>query len=88
MDGVKGTDPSTVTNAEATIKIRDVNDEPPSFNKREYFIQIPENISEGSALPSLDMVVTDPDEVSISLSLFQPKSRRAPRYQYFFTFVI
>jgi hypothetical protein len=64
VDGVKGTDPSTVTNAEALVKIRDVNDEPPSFNKREYVIQIPENISEGSPLPGLDMIVTDPDEVS------------------------
>ncbi|XP_063930740.1 cadherin-87A isoform X2 [Zophobas morio] len=71
VDGVKGTDPSTVTNAEATIKIRDVNDEPPSFNKREYFIQIPENISEGSALPSLDMVVTDPDEGNNSVFSLQ-----------------
>lgn len=61
---MKGNDPLTVTNAEAIVKIKDVNDEPPSFNKREYFVQIPENIAEGSPLPGLDMIVTDPDEVS------------------------
>lgn len=64
MDGAKVSDPLTVSNAEATVRIKDVNDEPPSFNKREYFIQIPENIPEGSPLPDLDMAVTDPDEVS------------------------
>ncbi|KAG5879259.1 hypothetical protein JTB14_012529 [Gonioctena quinquepunctata] len=62
IDGIKSNDPLTVTNAEATIKIRDVNDEPPEFNKREYLVQIPENIEEGSALPGLDMTVKDPDE--------------------------
>ncbi|KAJ8921829.1 hypothetical protein NQ315_008461 [Exocentrus adspersus] len=62
IDGVKGNDPLTVTSAEATVKIRDVNDEPPSFNKREYFVQIPENIQEGAPLPGLDMFVKDPDE--------------------------
>jgi hypothetical protein len=71
VDGVKGTDPSTVTNAEALVKIRDVNDEPPSFNKREYVIQIPENISEGSPLPGLDMIVTDPDEGNNSVFSLQ-----------------
>ncbi|KAJ8969553.1 hypothetical protein NQ314_001705 [Rhamnusium bicolor] len=62
IDVVKGNDPLTVTSTEATVKIRDVNDEPPSFNKREYFVEIPENILEGSPLPNLDMFVKDPDE--------------------------
>ncbi|EEZ99177.2 cadherin 23 [Tribolium castaneum] len=71
VDGIKGTDPSTVTNAEVLIKIKDVNDEPPAFNKREYFVQIPENISEGSPLPGLEMVVTDPDEGNNSVFSLQ-----------------
>ncbi|XP_074032325.1 cadherin 87A [Leptinotarsa decemlineata] len=62
INGVKGNDPLTVTTAQASIKIRDVNDEPPEFNKREYLVEIPENIQEGSALPGLDMTVKDPDE--------------------------
>lgn len=64
MEGVKGNDPLTVTDAVATVIVKDVNDEPPAFNKREYFVQIPENIPEGSSLPDLDMTVRDPDEVS------------------------
>ncbi|KAJ8974157.1 hypothetical protein NQ317_003207 [Molorchus minor] len=57
-----GSDPLTVTSTEAIVKIGDVNDEPPTFDKREYFVEIPENIQEGSALPGLDMTVKDPDE--------------------------
>lgn len=62
VDGVRGNDPLTVTAALAVVKILDVNDEPPQFNRREYFVEIPENIPEGSALPELNMSVTDPDE--------------------------
>ncbi|XP_060523658.1 cadherin-87A isoform X2 [Cylas formicarius] len=62
VDGVRGNDPLTVTTAEAMVKILDINDEPPIFNKREYYVEIPENIPEGSGLPGLNMVVTDPDE--------------------------
>ncbi|XP_066259350.1 cadherin-87A isoform X1 [Euwallacea similis] len=62
VNGLKSDDPSTISSIEATVKVLDVNDEPPRFNKREYFVQIPENIPEGSALPGLDMSVTDPDE--------------------------
>ncbi|XP_076275389.1 cadherin 87A isoform X2 [Rhynchophorus ferrugineus] len=62
VDGVRGNDPLTVTSTQAIVKILDVNDEPPKFNKREYFVEIPENIPKGSALPGLDMSVNDPDE--------------------------
>lgn len=64
MDGVKGDDPLTVTSVEATVTVKDVNDEPPSFNKREYYVEISENIVEGSPLPNLNMSVRDPDVVS------------------------
>lgn len=44
-----------------TITVQDVNDEPPVFNKRDYFISIPENIAPGTPLPNLNMSVTDSD---------------------------
>lgn len=46
------------------ITIRDVNDEAPKFNKNEYHVKIPENLTAGSALPDLNMIVTDADLVS------------------------
>ncbi|XP_026808223.1 cadherin-87A [Rhopalosiphum maidis] len=44
-----------------TITVQDVNDEPPVFNKRDYFISIPENIAPGTPLPNLNMSVMDSD---------------------------
>lgn len=69
-NGYKSDDPLTVSTTEAIVQILDVNDEPPRFNKREYFVEIPENIPEGSGLPNLDMIVSDPDEVKLILILF------------------
>lgn len=54
---------STVANV--TITVQDVNDEPPVFNKRDYFVSIPENIAPGTPLPNLNMTVVDSDIVSI-----------------------
>jgi len=64
VDGVPGNDPLTVTTKKGTVTIKDVNDEAPTFNKREYRIVIPENVPDGTPLPHLDMVVHDPDIVS------------------------
>lgn len=64
MDGVLGNDALTSTTALASVTIKDVNDEPPQFNKREYSVKLPENIPDGTTLPNLDMIVTDPDVVS------------------------
>jgi hypothetical protein len=50
-----------------TITVQDVNDEPPVFNKRDYFISIPENIAPGTPLPNLNMSVMDSDLVRIYL---------------------
>ncbi|XP_024937586.1 cadherin-87A isoform X2 [Cephus cinctus] len=61
IDGVSGNDNLTVSTAEATVTIKDVNDEPPTFNRREYNIEIPENVPDGTPLPNLDMSVKDPD---------------------------
>ncbi|XP_012545103.1 cadherin-87A [Bombyx mori] len=51
----------TSTVATVTITIKDVNDEPPRFNRREYAVQIPESLPVGTPLPNLEMVVTDTD---------------------------
>ena len=64
VDGVPGNDPLTVTTKKGTVTIKDVNDEAPTFNNREYRIVIPENVPDGTPLPHLDMVVHDPDIVS------------------------
>lgn len=48
-----------------TITVQDVNDEPPVFNKRDYFVSIPENIAPGTPLPNLNMTVMDSDIVII-----------------------
>jgi len=64
IDGIPGNDKLTVSMAEATVTIKDVNDEPPTFNRREYNIEIPENVQDGTPLPHLDMTVKDPDVVS------------------------
>jgi len=65
IDGMPGNDKLTVSTAEATVTIKDVNDEPPTFNRREYNIEIPENVPDGTPLPHLDMTVKDPDVVSV-----------------------
>ncbi|PNF35261.1 hypothetical protein B7P43_G04794, partial [Cryptotermes secundus] len=61
VDGTPGNDPLTVTTKKGTVTIKDVNDEAPTFNNREYRIVIPENVPDGTPLPHLDMVVHDPD---------------------------
>lgn len=47
-----------------TVTIRDVNDEAPSFNRREYSTSVPENVADGTPLGGLDLVVRDTDVVS------------------------
>ncbi|KAG7153827.1 Cadherin-87A-like [Homarus americanus] len=57
----------TDTVVDVTITIRDVNDEPPSFNRREYRASVPENVPDGTPLPNLDMFVQDTDVGSNSV---------------------
>ncbi|KAK4292814.1 hypothetical protein Pmani_034453 [Petrolisthes manimaculis] len=57
----------TETVQDVTITIRDVNDEPPTFNKREYRASVPENVPDGTPLPNLDMFVQDTDVGSNSV---------------------
>nr|CAD7443573.1 unnamed protein product [Timema bartmani] len=64
VDGVPGNDALTVTTADATVTIKDVNDEAPTFNNREYSTFIVENPPNGTPLPHLDMSVRDTDVVS------------------------
>ncbi|XP_045467864.1 cadherin-87A isoform X2 [Harmonia axyridis] len=67
IDGKKGNDDLTTATTQATVKIIDVNDETPSFDRREYFVEIPEDIKEGEAIPGLDMTVTDSDDENNSV---------------------
>ncbi|KAF9823771.1 hypothetical protein SFRURICE_000014, partial [Spodoptera frugiperda] len=61
VNGVPVISDLTSTVATVTITIKDVNDEPPRFNRREYSVEIPESLPVGTPLPNLDMVVTDTD---------------------------
>jgi len=67
-----------------TITVQDVNDEPPVFNKRDYFILIPENIAPGTPLPNLNMSVTDSDIVRTYLIFVKRFSIHFQVFQYIF----
>ena len=56
-----GDDSTTSSIADVTITIRDVNDEVPSFNQKEYDVSIPENVPFGTPLANLNMEVKDTD---------------------------
>lgn len=60
VDGVPSNEPSSSTTAKVSITIRDVNDVPPTFNQKEYYVTIPENTAVGTPLP-LNIIVDDPD---------------------------
>ncbi|XP_062126234.1 cadherin-87A [Drosophila sulfurigaster albostrigata] len=60
VNGVPSDDPLTSATARATVTIRDVNDSPPTFNKKEYEVALLENTPEGTPL-ALDMSVSDAD---------------------------
>lgn len=57
---VSGADALTSTTTKASITIRDVNDSPPAFNHKNYFVSLSENTPTGTPLP-LDISVHDPD---------------------------
>ncbi|KAL7306286.1 hypothetical protein TKK_0001717 [Trichogramma kaykai] len=61
VDGQPADDEHSVSTIEATVTIKDVNDEPPTFNQKEYAVSIPENIANGTPLPHLNMIIRDPD---------------------------
>lgn len=60
VDGVPMNDPLTSAVTQLSITIRDVNDSPPTFNQREYFVSLSENTPPGTPLP-IEMSVHDPD---------------------------
>jgi hypothetical protein len=65
VDGVPGDDPLTSTTSIASVTIKDVNDEPPTFNQKEYSVRLSENIPLGTPLPNLNMTVSDSDIVRL-----------------------
>ncbi|XP_037891980.1 cadherin-87A [Glossina fuscipes] len=60
VDGAPSNNPAESTTTQVTITIRDTNDSPPTFNKKEYEVSLPENTPIGTPL-ALDMNVTDRD---------------------------
>lgn len=60
IDGVPGSDSLSMTTALASITIRDVNDSPPMFNQKNYFVSLMENTPVGTPLP-VEINVRDPD---------------------------
>lgn len=60
VDGVPSIDASSSTTTKVSITIRDVNDVPPTFNQKEYYVTIPENTAVGTPLP-LNIIVDDLD---------------------------
>nr|UZM07820.1 cadherin 1 [Geocoris pallidipennis] len=61
VNGIPGNDSLTSSTTMASVTIKDVNDEPPQFNQKEYHVMLSENIPLGTPLPNLNMTVTDPD---------------------------
>lgn len=60
VNGVPSDDSLTSATARATVTIRDVNDSPPTFNRKEYEVALLENTPEGTPL-ALDISVSDAD---------------------------
>ncbi|XP_034663045.1 cadherin-87A isoform X2 [Drosophila subobscura] len=60
VNGVPSDDALTSATAKATVTIRDVNDSPPMFNRKEYAVSLEENTLPGTPL-ALDMSVSDAD---------------------------
>ncbi|KAA0203915.1 hypothetical protein HAZT_HAZT006956 [Hyalella azteca] len=60
-DGTLAKDEESSTTTMITVTIRDVNDEAPKFNKREYRTSVPENVADGTPLALLDILVQDTD---------------------------
>lgn len=58
-----------MTSTKASVTIRDVNDSPPAFNAKNYFVSLSENTPSGTPLP-LDMSVHDPDVVCFLFVFF------------------
>ncbi|XP_054711474.1 cadherin-87A-like [Uloborus diversus] len=66
-NGALAVGPEASTVAALTITIRDVNDQPPTFNKISYTVNVNENVANGTPFPNLDMFVQDTDSGSNSV---------------------
>lgn len=60
VDNHPNNDASSSATTNIAITIRDVNDSPPTFNQKEYYLTIPENTAVGTPLP-IEIIVNDPD---------------------------
>lgn len=72
VNGVPINDAAASNTAKVTVTIRDVNDSPPTFNKKEFGVSLLENTANGTPL-ALEMNVTDLDvgvNSKFSLSLY------------------
>lgn len=67
VSGRPGNDNTTASIAPVFITILDVNDAPPMFDKREYYVSLAENTPVGTPLPTA-INVKDPDVVRKQLS--------------------
>ncbi|XP_070186154.1 cadherin-87A-like isoform X2 [Littorina saxatilis] len=65
VSGARGNDSLTTAMTTITVRLTDVNDNCPTFDKESYSVSILENIAEGSNIP-LQMIVTDADSGSHS----------------------
>ncbi|GBP51652.1 Cadherin-87A [Eumeta japonica] len=61
VNGQPITSELTMATATLSVTIKDVNDEPPRFNRPEYSVEIPESLPVGTPIPNLDMMVMDTD---------------------------
>ncbi|UYV77676.1 hypothetical protein LAZ67_15001894 [Cordylochernes scorpioides] len=61
VNGVPIETPRTTAVTALTVTVKDVNDEPPTFNRDTYSVTIDEGLPDGTPLPDLDMFVSDPD---------------------------
>ncbi|XP_053214575.1 cadherin-23-like [Panonychus citri] len=61
IPGSTGTNFGASSSTSVTVVIQDINDQEPRFNLDHVNLEVPEDITNGSAVPSLNLIVSDPD---------------------------
>ncbi|XP_055375511.1 cadherin-87A [Condylostylus longicornis] len=62
IDGSPSSNDSTTAITNAYVILKDINDTPPTFNKKEYNVTLSENTIPGTVISNLEMNVTDADD--------------------------